>query len=439
MRHLYLILAFSALICCTGCPVQSKKITTPTPTGTTTSTTSATPPKAAPKVEPSTDEAKQLVELVSKLVGSVENAFAKKNIELTPAGTIKSITLDTSDLDAASFELFAKQPDLEKLHISNYRELDDSMIELLAPLKNLKSFGAVNSNITNGGVVAIVTQFPNLRELDISSNTLLSGEVMAEVAKLTELETLKAIQCRFDDFSMLEISQMPKLKSIDIRTCMEIGNTGLEYLAELPMLTSVMHRTPAVNDSGIAALGAAKNLESLHMEDFALSDQAGKTLKQFEKLNSLIVFRCSGFGSEGVLALKGLPLNRLTLRGLPSLDDTGMAVFRELPQLKRLYLQELPVSDAGIMNLVGLKDLEVLDIWMIPLMTDKSMETISKLTNLRELSIRDTELTDAAIDPILSLPKLQRLVIKGNAKITESGKQKLRDAKSKFRTLDIGE
>ncbi len=452
MRYLLPILAFSVLLCFAGCPEQKPQQSTGAPQSAEQKPTPAK--KAEPKIEPSTDEAKQLVELVGKLSGGVggsddesaaeklargiENARAKKSFELTPAGTVKSVTLDTSDLDAASFDLFAKQPDLEKLLISNYRELSDSMLEQLAPLKNLKSIRALNSSITDDGVRAIVRQFPNLRELDLSSNTLLTGEVMQEIAKLNDLETLTIRYCRFDDFSMLDIAKMPKLKSIDVRANMEVSNTGLGYLAELPMLSSFMHMSSAIDDHGLEALSVAKNMESLHMQDFAISNQAGEYLKRFEKLNNLVVFRCNNFGSEGVLALKGLPLNRLTLRGLPSLDDTGTAVFRDLPQLKRLYLQELPsVSDAGMMNLVGLKDLEVLDIWMIPL-TDKSMETISKLTNLRELSIRTTNLTDAAVDQILALPKLQRLTFKDNAKVTEEGKKKLRDSK-KFRTLDLGQ
>lgn len=436
MRHLLPILALSVLLCFTGCPKETPLQQEPAQP---TVEKPAPVKKAAPPVEPSTDEAKQVVELVGKLVGSVDKARERKNFELTPAGTVKAITLDTADLDESAFDLFAKQPDLEKLQITNFRDLNDSMIEQLAGLEKLKVLRASNSSLTDEGVKAIVRQFPKLVELDLASNTLITKDAMRDIAKLTDLETLTVRYCGFDDFSMLDISKMPKLKAIDVRANMEVSNSGLGYMAKLPSLTSVMHMSSAIDDFGLEALSAAKNMESLHMQDFSITNRAGESLAKFEKLNTLVVFRCTSFGSEGVLALKGLPLNRLTLRGLPSLDDTGMAVFRDLPTLKRLYLMELPsVSDAGMMNLVNLKELEVLDIWMIQELSDKSMETISKLGELRELSIRATKISDASVDLLLAMPKLQSLTIKDNPGITEAGKKKLRDSK-KFRKLDLGE
>ncbi len=378
------------------------------------------------------------MDLVGELTGSVEQAVAAKNIEFTPSGTVKSVTLDTENLDEAAFELFARQPDLEKLLISNYRDLDDMMVEMLAPLENLKAFRAANSSLTNEGVTLIVKQFPHLRELDLSSNTLLTSEATQEMAKLTELENLAIRYCNFDDFSMIDIAKLPKLKVLDIRANMLITSTGFGFLGKMPSLANLMHMSGAIDDRGMEALSKAKNITALHMQDFRITDQASESLKKFTKLNSLVLFRCSNFTSQGLLALKGLPLNRLTLRALPGVDDAGMAFFGDVPKLRRLYLQELPsVSDVGLTQLANLKDLEVLDIWAIP-MSNKSLETIGKLENLRELSIRTTDITDAAIDPILALPKLQRLTLKDNAKITESGKQKLRDNAAKFAKLDLG-
>ena len=72
------------------------------------------------------------------------------------------------------------------------------------------------------------------------------------------------------------------------------------------------------------------------MQDFGITSQAGQYLAKLDNLTQLEIFRCQGFGSEGVLALKGMKLTRLTLRDLPMVDDQAMEVFTDLPELKRL-------------------------------------------------------------------------------------------------------
>jgi hypothetical protein len=92
-----------------------------------------------------------------------------------------------------------------------------------------------------------------------------------------------------------------------------------------------------------------------------------KYLAQLENLTQLEIFRCQGFGWEGVQALAGMKLTRLTLRDLPMVDDSALVVFTDLPQLRRLYLHELgSISDSGLENLAALKSLELLDIWEVP-------------------------------------------------------------------------
>ena len=113
-------------------------------------------------------------------------------------------------------------------------------------------------------------------------------------------------------------------------------------------------------------------------QGFAIGDPSGQHLAKLGKLTQLEVFRCQGFGTEGVLALKGMNLSRLTLRDLPNVDDRAMEVFDELPKLKRLYLHELTsVGDSGLSHLVALKSLELLDIWTVPQMTDATVEVIA--------------------------------------------------------------
>jgi Leucine-rich repeat (LRR) protein len=425
MRTISIISVLTVSFCLTGCPMKVSKIeqTVAVP-----SPQESKPSISATSPTPATPEAKDAAELVGKLKGKWT---------LTPAQTIKSIIIDSSDLNESAFDLFAKQSDLETLLIANFRELNDAMVAKLTGLKKLKSLRLKNSGITDGAVKTIVESFPALTSLDVSSNTLLTDASLKEIAKLKELTELTINYCNFSEFGMMDISTLPKLTTLDIRANMQVGNSGLNYLTTLPSLKSLKHLSPAVDDTGLESLSAVKGLETLEIQDFNITDRAGQFIKQFEKLTNLIVMRCQGFGSSGILELKGMKLNRLTLRGLPSINDDGMEVFRELTTLKRLYLNELAsVSDAGILNLVYLKDLDTLDIWEIPI-TNQSLETISKLTNLKTLSIRSTQITDASVDLLLAMPKLENLTLKDNTNVTQSALNKLRDSK-KFKNLDFG-
>ncbi|MGL4594657.1 MAG: leucine-rich repeat domain-containing protein [Thermoguttaceae bacterium] len=352
----------------------------------------------------------------------------------TPDGPITSIIITSTDLPENLFELIGQQENLEVLQVANFRDLNDSMIEQISNLSKLKSLTLTNSAITDRAVEIIAASFPDLVELDLSSNTLLTDKAVSEMAKLQKLERLTINYCNFSEFAMLDIATLPNLQVLDIRANMVVGNTGLEFLAELPKLRALKHRSPAVDDFGIVALTKAKNLETLEIQDFTITDASGSHIKKFEKLVNLIIFRCAGFGSNGLLELKGTPLGRLTLRGLPSLDDVGMETFRDLTTLKRLYLHELPsVTDAGMLNLVYLQNLEVLDLWDMPI-TDKTIDMIVKLPSLKELSIRSTNISDAAVPGLLAAPKLEKLTLKDNAAFTESGNQELKNSK-KFKTL----
>ena len=352
---------------------------------------------------------------------------------LTPENTFKTITFTNgSQLTAEMIELFGKQTDLETLQIASYRELNDAAVAKLTNLKKLKILGLTNSVISDAAVKTITESFPNLVNLDVSSNARLTDAAAKDIAKLEKLEVLGLLQCNISELGIAYIAILEKLRALDIRGC-QIGDGGLEELAEIPTLRSLKHRNTTVSDEGIKALIEAKALDSFLLQDFEITGKSGQHLRKMEKLTSLEIFRCSKFDSSGVLALKGMKLNRLTLRGLP-IDDTAMDAFKELQTIKRLYLQELPsVTDAGVANIAVLKDLETLDVWEVPI-TDKSVEIIAKFAAMKELLLRGTKITDKGLELLLTMPKLEKVTLTDNVNVTPAMIQKLRDAK-KFEVL----
>jgi len=354
------------------------------------------------------------------------------------AGRIVEIAIeDGSDVTADDVTLFGRLFDLRSLRILNCRTFDDAQVAQLAGLSGLTTLALTNSGLTDDGVQAIVQAFPGLVELDLSSNTNMTGAALKPIATLGGLKRLLLVQNRFNDLNTRRLSKLQALEAVDLRGNMEAGDMTLEVVGALPGLRSLKHRSTVVTDQGLEKLAAAANLESLLMQDFGITSASGGHLAKLGKLTSLEVFRCQGFGSEGALALAGMPLTRLTLRDLPDMGDDGLAVVGKLPQLKRLYLHELAsVGDAGIAHVAGAKQLEVLDIWSLPRMTDASIDVIAALPNLKELSIRETGVTEAAAAKIAALPKLQSLTFKNNGALSPANAAKLKGRK--WTKLDLG-
>ncbi|MFM9197249.1 MAG: hypothetical protein ACKOWG_16210, partial [Planctomycetia bacterium] len=307
----------------------------------------------------------------------------------------------------------------------------------LTGLENLDTLALTNSAITDAGVETLVQAFPNVVEIDLSSNTNLTGAALKQIASLAKLERLTLLQNRFNDLNTRRLGKMPQLRSLDLRGNMEAGDMTLEVVGKLPNLTALKHRSTAVTDAGLEGLAASPSLESLLMQDFVITNASGPHLAKLAKLSSLEVFRCQGFGTEGVLALAGLPLTRLTLRDLPDVGDAALGVLGTLPRLKRLYLHELAsLGDEGLRNLAAAKELEVLDIWSLPRMTDATVQVIAGLPNLKELSIRETGVTEASAAAIAGMPKLQSLTFKNNGPLSAEQAAKLKSRK--WTKLDLG-
>jgi Leucine-rich repeat (LRR) protein len=315
--------------------------------------------------------------------------------------------------------------------------LDDAAAKALTARGTLEVLAITNAGLTDDGVKAVVAQCPRLVELDLSSNTNLTGASLRAIADLGHLERLTLVQTRLNDLATRRLARLEGLRALDLRGNMEAGDLTLEVAGGLPKLAAFKHRSTVVTDAGVAGLAASTTLRSLLLQDFAITDASGAHLARLAGLESLEIFRCQGFGTDGVLALAGLPLTRLTLRDLPDVRDPALEVLRDLPKLQRLYLHELPsVGDDGLARLASATSLRVLDIWSVPAMTDATVEAIAMLPALEELSIRETGVGEAALARILAMPKLTSLTFKDNGTLSRETVAAL--AGKRWKKLDLG-
>ena len=353
-------------------------------------------------------------------------------------GLTEIVIADGSQLTAADIAAIGCLPALQKLQIHNCRTLDDAAVASLAGLAQLDTLALTNSSLSDSAVETIAKAFPALVDLDLSSNANMTGAALKWISALPKLERLGLLQNRFNDLYTRRLAKLQALEVLDLRGNMEAGDMTLDVLGKLPKLRALKHRSTAVTDDGIERLAASGSLAALLAQDFAITNAAGLPLARIGTLESLEIFRCQGFGTDGVLALAPLKkLGRLTLRDLPELGDAGLAVLADLPALERLTLHELAsVGDKGLQHLAAVKGLEVLDIWSLPQMTDITIDVIATLPAIKELSIRETGVTDAGLAKLAALPSLESLIFKDNGPISPATRERL--ASRKWKKLDMG-
>jgi hypothetical protein len=357
---------------------------------------------------------------------------------LDDAGRLTGIAIeDGAAVTAADVAAFAALPDLRRLQILDCRTLDDAMVAELTAGPRLESLGLTNTVLGDASVEAIARAFPDLVELDLSSNTNLSPAAIKWIADLGKLRRLTLMQTRLNDLGSRRLAKLRDLETLDLRGNMEAGDMTLAVVAGLPKLRNFKHRSSAVTDDGLARLAESRSLESLLIQDFGITSAAGPQLAKLRTLESLEIFRCSGFGSAGVLALAGLPLTRLTLRDLPDVGDEALTVLQKLPQLRRLALHELAsVGDRGAAELSAARQLETLDIWSLPTLTDATAEVIAALPALRELSIRETGMTEAAALKFAAIPGLESLTFRNNGPLSAAAVARIKERR--WKKLDLG-
>ncbi|HBJ83801.1 MAG TPA: hypothetical protein DDZ88_08030 [Verrucomicrobiales bacterium] len=109
------------------------------------------------------------------------------------------------------------------------------------------------------------------------------------------------------------------------------------------------------------------------------------------------------------------------------ITEDDLKLIASKTRLKRLKLEDVSITDAGLKALAGLHDLECLEINLTrsvsrfkPQITDDGLAVLSDLAKLRTLHLIGNSISDAGLEHLRTLPNLQRLQL-GGTKVTGAG------------------
>jgi internalin A len=141
---------------------------------------------------------------------------------------------------------------------------------------------------------------------------------------------------------------------------------------------------------------------------------------------------------DGLKELKGLKdLKELSLFFNGQITDAGMKHVKELPALEKLTLNNTGITDTGLAELKDLKKLKSLTVSGCIRVTDKSADTIKGFVDLEELSLPSTY-TGTGVKKLTGLKKLKSLYLGGCTELTDEAVKLIADNMPDLEYLELG-
>ncbi len=292
---------------------------------------------------------------------------------------------------------------LNKLRVFNLvgTEVTDAGFEHLAALTGLEDLQIGKLPGLKGPGLKHLKKLTRIKYLNLRG-TGITDEGLAHIKELNHLEDL-TLPIQITDAGITHLAGLTKLRYLELTDLKDLKGPGLKHLQKLPNLSLNLHGT-GITDDGLAHIKELTHLDGLtlpvQITDAGLAHLAGLT-----RLNFLGIEGLKELKGPGLKYLKNLPKLTSLYLGETGVTDQGLAVVRDLTQIKSLVLPDR-ITDAGLAHLKGLTNLETLNLYRTKV-TDAGLVHLEGLTNLRQLDLGETRVTNEAVAALRKkLPKV---------------------------------
>lgn len=241
-------------------------------------------------------------------------------------------------------------------------------------------------------------EIAGIEELVLAGGGVSDGGIVA-LPKFTGLKRLDLSGARITAKSLETIAQLPAIESLKLNA-IPLEDTALAALKPLPALTELSLVGTSIGESAFEPLAA---LEHLRILDLSGNDQVlGRSFseqvkqKRFAALTSLTADN-SGFGFYGLAEIGTLPHLEFLSAVRSSVSDEALLGAEKSRSLKRLYLGNNLITDAGLKSLKKLTQLEELRLEGNLTITDAGLKDLRPLRQLKELRLDGTRCTESEV------------------------------------------
>lgn len=352
---------------------------------------------------------------------------------------LTDLDLRQTKIQDESLLSLAELPKLERLHLSD-TAISDQGITHLAKVKSLKLLSVDGTRVTEDGYNTLGKAF--------EKNPILKAELDPELGLARKLlrggaviKIRKAASSADAPVEVTEVAQLPSQRfhivGISNRQSRDIDDAVVGQFKQLKQLAELDLDGSAISDDGVDALREIPTLRKINLGYLRIAKRSADELSQVLPDAEVVwhgprdraaaqwvleqggKVRIRASESQLVSQAAALPDNRdfileeIHLVNLPKLDETELAVCRDLSGLKKLYVSGTKLTAAGLAQITGCHQVELLAITGEQLQGDFLPLIVAQFPALRQLYLADTELDGKQLNQLKKLPELRQLSLAG--------------------------
>lgn len=311
-----------------------------------------------------------------------------------------AVSIRRTDRVAEEFAQIDTLPRVTKLTLDLAAAIPDEALPVLSQLQDVRRLELRHSPPPHfrigqaDRVLELVKALPNLREVSLSE----TGATSVGIRHLGANRNLESLSIShdggLDDAAIEEIASWQHLNSLSLMQQVFLKHLprmaySADALSKLSELTNLKHLSLIGFDVPPEAV-ASPGLLSLGLSGDAINDATAERIARCRGLRFLNLSRTQ-IGDDGLrLIAEGTALERLSLSWNPRITEAGLSHLKSLP-LQFLELREMRLSDQSFQHLSQIPTLRRIDIWggpaVPPLATIEGMRVFKDLPQLRTLWI----------------------------------------------------
>lgn len=299
-----------------------------------------------------------------------------------------------------------------------------------------------------------ISAIPTIRELHIPSGLNIHDAGFSHLRKLKQLEILTIVRCpHITDAGLRHLSELATLKELQLEDFEKITDVGIQHLSRLSKLEKLDLTSTTVSTGGLDHLQRLTSLTELNLflscrQKYEVTWR--KHLSQLQRalpactIQGLIeldvpptaasIFNFHSTDDLSIPAVN-LELGRLTTVELhllgefqdDDLVDTKLVnAVQNVESLRLSFSQNQRITDAALLHLEPVKNLEVLDLYKTNI-TDAGLAHLQNHTSLQRIQLWGTQVSDAGLPHLYGLSELDVVELTDTA-VTETGMKELRRA-----------
>lgn len=306
--------------------------------------------------------------------------------------------------------------------------LKKSLKDLVNGIPNLESLSLSGCyNLTDTSLEGVfVRDLPLLKELNLSLCKDVSDQSMQRIStSCKNLEVLDLAGCsKITNASLMSISHLKHLRKLNLRSCRQISDRGIEHLcclycqqSEVAIEELCLQDCQKLTDESLKHISVGlRNLRKINLSFcISVTDTGMKSLARLPALNHLNVTSCDNVSDIGIgyLAESAHKLKELDVSFCANITDASLRhIATGIQSLNSLAMTTCTITDDGLIRISKtLTHLETLNISQCVAITDSGILSLCEnMTNLIFLDVYGcTKLSPFAIQSVRKSPNLKQL------------------------------